>query len=91
MTISAEEVRAAVKKYNIKSWMLRRCSMCGYELRYLFKDDLVGYDTGCFCTNNFGGVRLADYHEIAEFFNMQIEEVAESMWNDFTHSGEVLV
>lgn len=86
--VTAEQVEEAVKKYNIKSWVLRNCSLCEDPLSYLFHEGLVLYDANCSCVNYWNPHQKRSYAELAETFNIQTPEHRASMWMKFLESGE---
>lgn len=50
--ITKEKLLETIK---VKPLVINTCSMCGYECSFYFKGDMLGYDSGCYCTNMSGG------------------------------------
>lgn len=85
--ITADQVRDAVRERSITSWMLRRCSMCGTGLNYLFADNGVTYDSNCDCVSYWTPPGKRDFESLAQTFNMQTPEWRERLWQDFLAAG----
>lgn len=81
-TRTVEEFKAAVKQHNITRWPIRNCSICGYEMSYMFRGDKVFYDTGCTCTYNRGDLEPRMWEQVAESYNRNVQW-ANDPGNDF--------
>lgn len=63
------------------AWPVRNCSLCNYELSYVFDQtwEHVGFDSGCYCSNT-KNINQCSWDRLAEFYNMQTDkEVIEEM------------
>lgn len=72
---TGEDFKRAVEEHGITYWPVRDCSLCGYELAYLFghEDYEVIFDAGCDC------VRIHKRHvrhwpDVANLYNMMIQD-----------------
>jgi hypothetical protein len=68
MTIM-EQIEALRVKYNGRV-VTRECSMCGYELAYMWKEEGLFFDTGCHCTYMRGGLEPRTIDHLKEFMEM---------------------
>lgn len=70
MEKTSEDFKTAVAKKNIQFWPIHNCSICEYPCGYVFKDDQVFYDNGCYCT--YGqNLNPQDWGDVARQYNMQ--------------------
>lgn len=60
--------RAAAER-QIGEWRLRGCSMCGYQIGYVFYEGGVGYDAGCHCSPR--GIEPRTWDDVAAHYNRQ--------------------
>lgn len=74
------EVRQAIEANGIRSWMLRRCSMCGWPLVYRFAGERVTFDSNCGCVSWWRPPQESSYQDVAETLNMQVPEARTRMW-----------
>ncbi len=64
-----EQVCALREKFGDRI-IIRDCSMCGYELAYIWRDNELFYDAGCHCTGMRGGLESRDIRSLHEFLTM---------------------
>jgi len=50
--VTKNNLLLAIKKSPL---FIHSCSMCGYECQFMFDGELLGYDSGCYCTGGCGG------------------------------------
>lgn len=67
---TGEELKAQSAQLGIVGWPVRNCSICRYELAYLFDGDLVAFDSGCNCVR-YHKIDLRTWAEVANHYNMQ--------------------
>lgn len=79
----AEKFKEHAKKYEIREWNLRKCSMCGYQLKYVISEDYekLSYDAGCYCSD--GGLEPREWMSLAEHYDMQSNENYIKSMNEF--------
>jgi hypothetical protein len=68
---TADEFRRQAKAKALWRWVVHRCAVCGYPHGFRFTDDRVAYDGGCLCAPQ--PVREADWHEVADHYNLQTD------------------
>jgi hypothetical protein len=86
--IKGDEIPILVRKYNITSWVRRKCDICQRDLRYGFHDGMAFYNPSCDC-NTLALPELRSYAEVAQVFNMQIgEEKKRQLLGSFLRSGK---
>jgi len=70
-----EDFKNAALKHNIKTWEIRKCSICRYPLSYHFFVDgasvEVSLDTGCDCVSYMVPYKNSSWQEVADLYNMQ--------------------
>jgi len=64
-----EEFKQKAIENKIRQWVVRDCSICGYQLKYIFYDDKVTFDPGCYCTS--GREQTRTWDDISGYYNMQ--------------------
>ncbi len=64
------EFQTAARRDGIARWPIRHCSLCHYELAYVFEDGHAYFDAGCYCTDGCG-IQARDWTDVAAHFNMQ--------------------
>lgn len=71
MKRKAEEFRNNAIKYQIESWMFRKCSLCGHPIGFLFLlgMDEVYFDGGCICARLH--LQPRTWEDVAELYNCQ--------------------
>jgi len=74
MIKTADELKQQAIAKNITFYPVHNCSMCGYQCGYVIENDKVGYDSGCDCTYNAGGIELRDWDDLARSYNMNQPE-----------------
>lgn len=67
---TGEDFARAAAERQIARWIIHRCSLCGYPCGYYFADGVVGYDSGCDCTDG-GGLQSRAWDDVAALYNMQ--------------------
>jgi len=85
--ISPDQVEQAIKEHNIRSWTLRKCSICHTNLNYTFVGDKVYYNANCNCGRHWEPLLVSSYREVANTFNLQTPEARKEMWDEFIASG----
>lgn len=68
---SAQEFAEAVKSLGISEWIVNECSICGYDLKFLFRGDKVFYDSGCYCVAGGPDIQPRTYEGVAHHYNIQ--------------------
>ena len=70
---TGEDFKRAAKEHSIDYWHIRDCSICDYELCYLFnyKDHEVVFDAGCSCVRNIR-IHVRDWKDVANHYNLNI-------------------
>lgn len=69
MTKTVDELKQQAKDKNITHYPVRECSICGYTLEYLIRNDQVYYDSGCDCVSHSAGPQLRSWEDLAECYN----------------------
>ena len=74
---TANEMKNQAMKLNLRSWKLRSCSICGYEIGYVFKgkkDWDVRFDSGCHCVSYCPATRESSWEEVAKVYDFDKTE-----------------
>ena len=69
-----QDFQQKAKEKDIKFVPIHKCSICGYQCGYVIEGDNVGYDSGCDCTYNGGGIQRRSWQEIADDYNRNQRE-----------------
>jgi len=74
-SLTGDEVKDILKKRGVTRLEVRDCSICGFKLHYIIRDDWVAFNAGCHCT---GGERVEQrgFGDIANMYNMQDNDKA---------------
>lgn len=70
MAKTGEDFRRQAETIGLTYWPVRRCSLCGYLLAYIFEGNTVRYDAGCYCVV-YQRIEPRSWDEVADFYNMQ--------------------
>ena len=87
--ISDNDVKQAIAKNNIQSWILRRCSLCNTPLIYRFYKEFVTYDASCNCVTFKSSPQLWTYQDVADVLNEQKPAIRQEMWHDMLKTNKV--
>lgn len=68
--MTTQEQIAALRKQGNGRILIRECTMCGYELAYIWRGEELFYDTGCPCTGMRGGLEPRQIKDLEDFLNM---------------------
>lgn len=92
MVRTADEFKQAAIKKGITEWVIRDCSICGYDLKYIFSRDKeqVAFDTGCDCTSYPNVIIPSSYEDIAQHYNCQTNKEYIKEMDDFWGFNEDL-
>lgn len=71
MTVTGEQVRAAVAAAGISKVDHHDCSICGYMTAYIIEGDNIYFDAGCDCSSSGGPPRPETWEHVADWINMQ--------------------
>jgi hypothetical protein len=73
MIKTPHELKEQVQKMGLTHFPVHKCSMCGYPCGYIFSDDRVSYDSGCYCV---GGIKIEErtWEDLADTYNMNQPE-----------------
>lgn len=73
-----EKVFKALKEN--KFGFINKCGFCGYECCYHYKNNILYYDNGCYCTGRGGGnLRPVNNSEIENLIQINKPEIIESL------------
>lgn len=78
-----EYFQEKVKGIKLLKWVTEKCSICGYELGFVFRNSNVYYDHGCRCTNFTRPPRRSSFEEVAKFYNRQTNPDVIQKMNEF--------
>lgn len=76
------EFKFAARVHNIDHWELHNCTFCGYRCGFIFVNEKVYYDHGCYCSVK-QKLRNSDWAEVADWFNIQTNETVLKNFNKF--------
>jgi len=71
MKRTAEEFKNAAKERGIVNWSMRGCSLCQYPVGFIFHEDKVYWDPGCFCVTPAEKPQLRSWDDVAYYYNLQ--------------------
>ena len=63
MALTRQILLEAIKK---KPLPMNKCSLCGYQCCFVFKEDQLGYDSGCYCVSYDGWA--PEYETALDFY-----------------------
>lgn len=89
MSRTAVEFQAQAATRGIDYWPQRRCSICGYELAYVFCGSHVGFDSGCGCGPTRSRIQPRDWDSVAEQYNRQTNPNVIAEYDRFWGFNEV--
>lgn len=68
---SPVEFENAARERGIVEWRLRGCSICDYQVGYVFRDGDVYWDAGCYCSRIMPPLEPRTSQDVADHYNMQ--------------------
>lgn len=72
--VTAEEVEASIKQKGITMIVVRQCSLCDYDLKYIVEGDNLYFDSGCNCVRHPSPPQPREWGELAWLINMQSQD-----------------
>lgn len=73
MEKTAVDFEKAVKEQGIRTWPVRKCSICDCPLYFNFHDDgSVSFDSNCNCVTYTAPLRPSSFDIVADVYNSQI-------------------
>lgn len=81
-SVTAEQVRQAVRERGVTAWMLRDCSICHTPLHYHFLPEYVEFDSNCACVTYWAPPQRDGYEAVADLLNRQTPDIRARMWNE---------
>lgn len=77
-----EEFKIQAEKLDLECWPTIECSICGYQMEYLFEDGRVFYDSGCFCVRR-ENIQERSWQDVANRYNLQTHPDVIKSYDEF--------
>ena len=71
MKRSADELQKIAAERGLVAWPIHECTFCHYKVGYVFREDGVFFDTGCWCVRTPDKLRRESWEDVARHYNMQ--------------------